>query len=69
MTDQQPEFDQDKIAKLQPWDVVDYLDTDEMIAAYLTDVLTPDDGGPEPDAAALRKAIADTIRALRKRRA
>jgi DNA-binding phage protein len=68
-TNDKIEFDQDKIAKLKPWDVVDHLDTDEMIAAYLTEVLNPDDGGPEPDAASLRKAIEDTIRALRKRTA
>jgi DNA-binding phage protein len=69
VTDKEIKFDPEKIAKLQPFSVVDYLNTDEEIAGYLQAVLD-NDGDPHPsDMAVLRGAIRDTIAALRKRQA
>ena len=67
MTDNQP--DPVKVASLPVFDVVDHLNTDEEIAGYL-EAIMEDDGKHAPtDVPVLRKAIRDTIAALRKRTA
>jgi DNA-binding phage protein len=63
------QFDQDKIAALQPWKASDYLNTDEDIAAYLTEMLDPEDMPADKYLEALRSAIGDVIEALQKRKA
>jgi DNA-binding phage protein len=63
------EFDQDKIAALQPWKASDYLNTDEDIAGYLTEMLDPEDMSADKYLEALRSAIGDVIEALEKRKA
>lgn len=63
------EFDQDKIAKLQPWKASEYLESDEDIAAYLTEMLDPEDMPADKYLQALRSAVSDVIEALEKRKA
>jgi len=56
-------------AELTPFSVVDCLDTDEMIAAYLVAMLDDPESDPAAELASLRSAVGDVIQALRKRRA
>lgn len=63
MTDQ--ELDPAKTAGLIPFNAVDYLNTNEDIAAYL-EAIMEDDGKHPTDADVLRSAIRDAIAALRK---
>jgi DNA-binding phage protein len=61
------EFDPAKIAALPVFDVVDYLDSDEMIAEYLVAVLEDSETDPAKELETLRRAVQDVIGALRKR--
>jgi DNA-binding phage protein len=58
-----------EITKLQPFQVADYLNTDEDIAEYLHAILEGGETDPATDAEVLRSAILDVIQALRKRTA
>jgi DNA-binding phage protein len=68
-TNENIQFDPEKIAKLQPWKASDYLNTDEEIAAYLEAVLDEPDGDPEKEVLMLCSVLRDVIAALRKRQA
>ena len=68
MTDNQ--LDPEKIANLPVFNVVDYLNTDAEIVAYLYTILEVDGkDDPAADAEMLRSTILDVIQALRKRTA
>jgi DNA-binding phage protein len=68
-TNDKIEFDQDEVAKLEPWRAADHLSTDEDIAGYLVAVLDEPDADPEKEVEVLCSAIRDVITALRKRAA
>lgn len=63
------EFDPAKLADLKPWKASDYLNTDEDIAGYLTEMLDPEDMPTDKYLVALRSAVGDVIEALNKRKA
>jgi DNA-binding phage protein len=67
MTDN--EFDPVKIADLKPWKASDYLDTDDMIVAYLQEALDSEHLTVDQRMTVLCSSICDVIEALQKRKA